>query len=300
MIKIAVLGANGQIGRAIQREAMSCGGDFDIVVLSRAQCDLTDCQVVRECVFDLYNRQACRIFINAAAYTAVDKAEEDAAAALAVNWHGVRELAQAVAVCGDASLIHFSTDYVFDGAQNTPYREEDPVNPLNLYGLSKYAGELAVCAALTRHLIIRISWVFGPDGSNFLKTMLRLGAEKDMLSIVDDQLGAPTYSGDVARAVLNVVQRLHNADFDDWGLYHYTGTGPVSWYDFAQEIFKQYGEVGGKVPKRITAVSSAEFPQKALRPKVSFMNMDRIEHIFEISPCDWKAGIEKTLNALKC
>lgn len=298
MSAIAVFGAHGQVGTALQREAVACA-ETRIVPVTRADCDLTDSQAVERYVIRLYEEHGCRLFVNAVAYTAVDQAEEDAETALAVNWYGAKFLAQAVMRYADTAFIHLSTDYVFDGAAQVPYTEDMPVNPLCVYGLSKYAGEIAVRAAGPRHIIMRTSWIFGPDGQNFLKTMLRLGAEKSELKIVNDQLGAPTYSQDIARAILCIAQKVQTPGFQDWGIYHYSGYGPVSWYDFACKIFEIYGKNCETVPKRIDPISSSAFFQKSERPRWSYMDAKRIENIFGLGRCDWENGIQDTLIILK-
>ncbi|MCB9963459.1 MAG: dTDP-4-dehydrorhamnose reductase [Rhodospirillales bacterium] len=297
MTAVAVFGAGGQIGQAIHKLVPD---GYQVIPVLKDMADLTVQSQVIRIVQELYQDHNCRFFINAAAYTAVDLAEDDLEQAFTVNWKGASYLAGAVATCAEACLLHLSTDYIFDGGQKRAYREEDPANPLCIYGLSKLAGELAISAQCPRHIMVRTSWVFGPDGKNFLKTMLSLAERHKELRIVNDQRGGPTYSYDIARAFWGIVHHLEQTPaFDEWGIYHYGGAESVTWYEFAHAIFEQAKEQGFSVPERLVAISSPEFPQKALRPSNSFLDTRRVRQIFAIEPCSWRDGIRRALQRLK-
>ena len=212
--------------------------------------------------------------VNAAGYTAVDQAETDIDAALRANRDGAAVLAEA-ASSAKVPLVQISTDYVFDGAKRTPYREDDPVAPLNVYGLSKEAGERLVRSTCPRHLILRTSWVFSPHGTNFVRTMLRLGAERSELEVVDDQTGCPTAAADLAGAILAVLAKAAEPGFAAWGTYHYRGGDILTWHGFAELIFEQAARYGQPVP-RLTPIETAAFPSKAKRPAYSVLSTEKI------------------------
>jgi dTDP-4-dehydrorhamnose reductase len=228
--------------------------------------------------------------VNAAAYTAVDKAEQDRAAAFAVNAEGSGELAR---LCNgrQVPLVHISTDYVFDGASRTPYRETDAVRPLGVYGASKLAGETAIRQACPHHLILRTAWVYSRDGHNFARTMLRLAAEREELSIVNDQHGTPTSADDLAAAIATMLRRLlaptaHNL----WGTYHVTCHGETTWFGFASEIFRLAAARGLKVP-RLKAITTAEFNSPAPRPLYSVLDNSKVGAAFGIALPPWQESL---------
>jgi dTDP-4-dehydrorhamnose reductase len=233
--------------------------------------------------------------VNAAAYTAVDRAESEADAAFAVNRDGVGHVASACASAGTACL-HLSTDYVFNGRKAGPYIELDPIDPINVYGASKAAGEAELRDRLEQHIILRTSWVYGVHGSNFVKTMLRLGAERDELAIVDDQTGCPTAAASIAAAVVRIAGELRN-DRTRWGTYHCCDSEPTTWYRFAQLIFEIEASAGRKVPL-LRPISSAEYPSAARRPANSSLDCGRIEAAFGIRRPSWRASLAQVMAEL--
>jgi dTDP-4-dehydrorhamnose reductase len=283
---IFVVGAAGQAARALARLGTIAG--HPVVCRGRSHVDITAAASSLQRSLDALAPVAV---VNAAAYTAVDKAEQERAAAFAVNGEGPAHLAQ---VCHDRGLplVHISTDYVFDGSSSTPYREIDPVRPLGVYGASKLAGEEAVRQACPQHVIVRTAWLFSRDGQNFAKTMLRLGAESVELSVVDDQRGSPTSADDLAAAIAMIVDRLlgspegNRAD-DLWGTYHVTCAGETTWYGFAEEIFRQAAAAGRKTP-RLKPISAAEFNASAPRPHYSVLNNGKVQAAFGIAMPPWQ------------
>ena len=226
--KILVFGANGQAGRALVSSAPQLTAGFD-----RSVADICSEDDIRRAVRD----HPPLAIVNAAAYTAVDKAEAEPEQALRVNRDGAALLAAAATVA-DVPFIHISTDYVFDGIKRAPYREDDPMAPLGAYGLSKAEGEHAVRGICAKHVILRTSWVYSPYGTNFVRTMLRLAGEREELRIINDQLGCPTVAADIASAILAIVEQVRAPNFSGWGTYHYCGRDEVTWYRFAELIFQ--------------------------------------------------------------
>lgn len=258
-MKILVTGVKGQLGYDVVKEAES--RNITAVGVDIEEMDITNAKQV-ESVIKEGNYDAV---VHCAAWTAVDKAEECVAACRKVNAQGSENIAK---VCEelDIPMMYFSTDYVFDGKGETPWNEYDERHPLNVYGQTKYEGELAV-EKLKKHFIIRIAWVFGKNGNNFIKTMLRLGKERGAVSVVNDQVGSPTYTYDLAKLVVDMIQT------DKYGTYHATNEGLCSWYEFACEIFKQ----AGMNEVVVTPVDSNAFPVKATRPKNSRMNKSELD-----------------------
>lgn len=259
--------------------------------MSRAMLDISQGEAVARAVRQLQPG----LIINAAAYTHVDNAETRAEQAYAVNRDGVAYLAEAARLAG-IPLLHISTDYVFSGAANVPYREADAVSPTGVYGASKQAGEEAVRSCLEQHLILRTSWVFGAHGHNFVKTMLRLARQCDALSVVSDQIGCPTYAGSIAEALLELAARHARGKNLAWGLYHYGGQPACSWYDFAIEIFRQ-AETGGLLSRRpqVTPIRSAQYPTPARRPAWSVLDCKRFEKTFALGAPDWRRDLAGVL-----
>ncbi len=225
-MRILITGKNGQVGTELSRLYQSRGG---VVLTGRDECDLSSEQSIRDAV----QRVKPAVIMNAGAYTAVDQAEKEPGLCFAINAHAPRVLAQEAARLG-ALLIHYSTDYVFNGEKSQPYLETDPIHPVNVYGESKAAGEAAIAEAATRYLVLRTSWVYGAHGKNFLRTMLRLGAERPELRVVDDQLGAPTSAAAIASATARLVEQSESIAP---GIYHMTAAGSTSWCGFARAIF---------------------------------------------------------------
>ena len=276
--RILVTGVNGQVGRAIM--ALKDDSPFVLIPLSRADWDMAK---EPEKAAQLIEHYQPDIVINPAAYTNVDGAEDDQETAFAVNASAVAELAKACEKA-DIPLLHVSTDYVFDGTKETPYTEDDPINPINVYGKSKAEGERRVREVLNAHIILRTSWVFSAAGKNFVSTMRRLGKEYDELKIVDDQRGGPTSANCIANVLMSIASQYLQGKAISWGTYHYAGSPVVSWYTFAEAIFE--AEAEEHRPKLIPC-SSTEYPAKAVRPKNSALSSARIQREMGVLECDW-------------
>ncbi|MGH7054148.1 MAG: dTDP-4-dehydrorhamnose reductase [Stellaceae bacterium] len=288
-MKVIVFGAGGQVGYEVCRSAWPSG--FAVVPLDRAAADIADGVAVAAALA----RERPDLAVNLAAYTAVDRAEREPDLAWKTNCAGAALLA---ACCGDAGvpLVHLSTDYVFDGAKPTPYREDDPVAPLGVYGASKEAGERAVRAALAHHVILRTSWVYGVRGANFVKTILRLAAREPALRVVADQTGAPTAAADLA-AALAVIAGHVAAGTARWGTFHLTGAGAVSWHGFAEEIVALAAPHLGRCP-RIEPITTAQYPTAARRPANSRLDCRRIADAYGIRPRPWQDGLAAVVTEL--
>lgn len=284
-MKVLVTGSNGQVGYCLVQQLRQQNADF--LALDRDQLDITQRQAVWQTVSD-YRPD---IIINAAAHTAVDKAESEAEQAFAINRDGAAYLAEAAQQIG-AAMLHISTDYVFDGQATQPYTETDATAPQGVYGQSKLAGEQAVLAACSRSIILRTAWVFGEHGHNFVKTMLRLGRERDSLGIVSDQHGAPTYAGDIAAALLHIAHHITQGKPTEYGIYHFSGKPYVSWYQFAEAIFQQAQQQGilANTPQ-LLAIATPDYPTPAKRPANSCLQLDKIQQAFGISPSDWQQAL---------
>ena len=280
-MKILLSGANGQLGRCFQDLVSKTD---TVLALGSQELDISNLQAVLA-VAEEFRPD---IIINAAAYTAVDKAESDAARAGAVNCHGPENLALAAKQVG-ARLVHVSTDYVFDGSGSVPYLETDAVNPLGVYGQTKLAGELLVQSVLPEAIIIRTAWVFSEYGNNFVKTMLRLAKDRPELGVVADQVGCPTYAGDIAAAIIKLV-----AGNAPGGIYHYCGDRSVSWAEFAQAIFAE-GESAGVLASqpKVNFISTEQYPTPAKRPAYSVLSTAKIAAYYPAS--DWQAALVKII-----
>ena len=289
-MKVLVLGSNGQLGRCLADQFS--GTDYETIFTSRADLDVADLSGSK----DKITKLRPDLIINASAYTAVDKAEQDRDMAYLINHEAVANIAQICAELG-CGLIHVSTDYVFDGTATQPYKEADTTNPRGVYGDSKLQGELAVQVSGCQHLIIRTAWVFSEYGDNFLKTMLRLGSERDELSIVGDQIGCPTHAQDIAKTIVALVVPMQEQGFCS-GIFHYCGDKACSWYEFAQAIFAVAAEGGLTVPERVNAISSKEYPTPAARPAYSVLDCTSLAKTFELLPSDWQRAIPMVLSAL--
>lgn len=285
---VLLTGAKGQLGRCIQD--LFASTEYELIALDRAALDISDA----EAVFSVVADYRPRAIINAAAYTAVDKAEAEPELAAKINTVGPANLARAAERIG-AVLIHISTDYVFDGKKTTPYVEDDETNPTSTYGKTKLEGESGVRRYCSKHVILRTAWVFSEYGNNFVKTMLRLGGEREALSVVADQVGCPTYAGDIAKVCLSVCDAEEKGR-GSYGIYHYCGNEAVSWYEFASEIFKQATAVGA-LPKRpqLTPISTRQYPTPAARPPYSVMATDKLNRDFSLPAGHWKKALSNIL-----
>jgi len=289
--RIAVFGSSGQVASSLVRGAGERG--IDLVSGGRPQVDLCDLDSTE--AFLQANQPA--LVVNAAAYTAVDKAETDQDAAFRLNAHGPAVLA---ALCSAANvpLVHISTDYVFDGTKGSPYLETDRVSPLSVYGASKAAGEAAVRNALAQHLILRTSWVYSDGGSNFLRTMLRLAETRDEIGVVDDQRGGPTCAADIASTILDLVPRLTSRKHDiAWGTYHLTNAGETTWAGFARAIFAEASQRGLRAAE-VRPITTADYPTPARRPAYSTLDNTRIAEAFGVRLPSWQDALRRCMSAV--
>ena len=288
-MKIVLTGANGQVGREIVLRA----AHRSVLAFSRNALDITDADAVEHELADC----GADLVINAAAYTAVDRAEQEAEQAYAVNRDGVSHLAVTCARL-HIPLLHISTDYVFDGSKSEAYLEDDPIAPLGVYGASKWEGEKAVRNILERHIVLRVSWVFGTYGHNFVKTILRLARERDELRVVDDQHGCPTYAGAIASVLLNMADRISNDGEVPWGTYHFCGSPATTWHGFAQAIVEQ-ARIREKLKTRlIVPIVTADYPTPAARPANSVLDCTKLRKCFGIESTPWQQGLEAMLTTV--
>lgn len=302
--RILLIGATGQIGSELFRLLPALG---QVLPLGRSDLDLADPAAIRPAIRAI----APKLIVNAAAYTAVDRAETEPAAAQAVNSVAPAVLAEEARKL-DATLVHFSTDYVFDGRKSAPYEETDPAKPINVYGSTKLAGENAIRAAGVRHLVFRTSWVYAPRGKNFLLTILRLAAEREELRVVSDQIGAPTWSREIAAAAVQVLAQVLGAGSLDWiadptagGIYHMTASGAASWFEFATSILDEARPLSPVRPwvreatssrpliaQRVVPIASRDYPTPALRPAYSVLSNARLERAFGVRLPDWRSQLK--------
>ena len=291
-MRVLITGARGQVGQELMQSAPA---SWQISGFGSKALDISDAQQVLDTVQQLQPQ----LIINAAAYTAVDKAESDQDRAYAVNQLGAHNLATA-AHSIDCPLLHISTDYVFDDKHNQPYTEHDTPAPNSVYGDSKWQGEQAITAICSKHIILRTSWVFGLHGNNFVKTMLRLGQERDALSIVSDQLGGPTSARSIAQALWQIAHQYQSNGDCSWGTYHFSGAPICNWYDFASEIFAQATtlELISKAPQ-LSPIKTCDYPTPAQRPAYSVLDNTKISRQLNIAQSDWKSELNRVLRELK-
>jgi len=297
-MKILVTGKNGQLGRYIQKivnadtKIGNNQSPNEYIFVSREDLDLSSESSISH-YFN--NNDKFDIIINCAAYTQVDKAEQKSELANQINHLAVKQLAN-IANNQQAKLIHISTDYVFDGESNKPYLETDTPNPINAYSRTKHAGEKALQALMPINaLIIRTSWVYSEYGNNFVKTMLKLGKERDELSVVNDQMGSPTYAADLADAILEIIKHKKFKDVaQTTQIYNYSNEGEISWHEFAKEIFKIE-----KIECEVNPVTSQQYPTPAKRPRNTLMNKDKIVKVFNIKISNWKSSLNTCMTLLK-
>ena len=290
--RILVIGAKGQLGREIVSQGIKFKGD--VIGIDVEELDITNQNAVRSYL----DKRKFSVVVNAAAYTAVDQAEKDSVATFAVNSEGPHNLAK---LCHEKSipLIHISTDYVFDGLKPGAYSEEDALSPVGIYAQSKAEGEKRVAAATRRYIIIRTAWLYGLHGNNFVKTMLRLGNDRTVLKVVNDQHGCPTNATNLAAAVLTICRKVHeNDNFDAWGIYHFCDKGETTWYGFAEMIFKNASRYEKMAIQKLIPIKTQEYPTPAQRPPNSVLYCDKIQRTFSIKQKTWEESLEDMLKRL--
>ena len=289
-MRVLVLGCKGQLGRCLHDQLLK--SEFEATYTSREQIDIADFAGARIKIAHI----APDLIINASAYTAVDKAENEYVTADTINHLAVDNLA---VICRELGcwLMHISTDYVFDGNSIAPYLELDKTNPQCVYGHTKLNGELAIQSSGCKYLIIRTAWVFSEYGYNFLKTMLQLGSVRNELSIVGDQKGCPTYAQDIAKAIVSMTTQLNDRCVAS-GIYHYSGDQLCSWYEFAQVIFEEARISGLQTPGVIHSIKTSDYPTEAKRPVYSALDCNKIWHSFGVNTSDWRLGVKKVISNL--
>lgn len=285
-MRVLITGKNGQVGHSLVEQFLKMPG-VTVLALDRSQLDITNNKQVNAIVHEFHPT----VIINAAAYTAVDKAETESELAKSVNYNGAKNLAEAACEVG-AVIIHISTDYVFSGNKSGLYSEADKVNPQGVYGQTKLEGEQAVALACPAHIILRTAWVFSEHGNNFVKTMLRLAKTRENLGVVADQFGGPTYAGDIAKAIITITKAISNGN-TAYGIYHYSGTPHVSWQQFAVEIFKVAQEqsvINSLII--VNAINTENYPTPAKRPANSTLDCSKITNVFSIKPSNWRVALK--------
>ena len=285
MTKFLITGANGQVGYCLTQQLQD---EHEILAVGRNELDITDQSAVKKAIENF----CPNVIINAAAHTAVDRAETEIELSKAINVKGPQYLAEAAKSVG-AAILHISTDYVFDGQRAGKYKESDATDPQGVYGRTKLEGEQAVAAANDKFIVLRTAWVFGEHGNNFVKTMLRLAKTRDTLGVVADQVGGPTYAGDIAKALIQIAEKIIAGEKVEYGVYHLTGEPYVSWYEFAKAIFAE--AVSQNVLEKsplINAITTADYPTPAKRPANSCLDLTKIQQVFGIQPSDWQKALK--------
>jgi dTDP-4-dehydrorhamnose reductase len=288
-MKILVAGHRAMLAQAL----IPClqQAHYEVVGCGRPGFDITQAASIKT----LLETVRPDVVMNTTAYTAVDRAESEPEAAFAVNRDGAAFLASACDAM-HVPLVHLSTDYIFDGTQNRPYREDDAAAPLGVYGQSKWEGEAAVRASQPQHVIVRTSWLYGIQGSNFVKTMLRLAQEQQVLRVVDDQHGCPTWTMDLARALTVICRSLQDDTHPTpWGTYHYCGSGQTTWYGFAGAIFEAVRTSGATLPQRLEPIPTTAYPTPARRPSYAVLNCQKFEAAFGLTPRPWQESLHDCL-----
>ena len=288
-MKVLVIGKNGQLGKSIKiNTPINECNNFSFI--GRDDLDLNNSSSIR----NYFEDKNFDLIINCAAFTNVDKAEEDIQTANQINHLAVAELAKIVSL-KKSKLIHISTDYVFDGKSSIAYSESDKVNPINVYGKTKLNGENAILKELPNNtIIIRTSWLYSEFGNNFVDTILRLGRINNSLKVVDDQIGSPTYATDLAKAILNIIKSRYYEENFKTRIYHFSNSGSCSWYDLAKEIFEFTATECDLIP-----ILTSEYPTKAMRPKNTYMSNNRIISVFQVQQAHWKESLKKCLSFLQ-
>ncbi|MDJ0723212.1 MAG: dTDP-4-dehydrorhamnose reductase [Desulfobacterales bacterium] len=290
-MRLLITGAQGQLGHDVAQAAIQQG--FDTLALTRSTLDITRADRVDRTI----DARQPDLVVNCAAYTAVDRAEEESEQAFAANRDGPSHLATTCARHG-IPLIHVSTDYVFDGTKDSPYTESDPLRPINTYGRSKAAGEAAVQAMTNRFVILRTAWVFGAHGNNFVRTMLRLGQERPSLRVVNDQVGCPTFTGHLAEAIMGIAAIYRTETECPWGVYHYGGQPPISWHGFADHIFTTARTMGVALKiEALEAIPTSAYPLPAKRAANSRLDCSKFERVFGLQAGAWEDGVRTVISA---
>lgn len=292
-MRILVAGGGGQVGSALDQVATDKG--LDLVALGRSDLDITEA----ESIAAAFDRCRPDIFINAAAYTAVDKAESEGGLAYAINDQATALLADECSAA-NIPMLHISTDYVFDGSKDGFYTENDPVNPLAVYAKSKEAGERALRKRVDRHIILRTSWVFGAQGNNFVKTIVRLAKDRERLTVVADQFGGPSSARGISKALLLIASQYEKTGDVAWGTYHYCQQPYVSWYQFARAIIERAAEIGLlDHDVEILPISSSEFPTPVPRPMNSKLGVGKLCAMLNAPQSDWREDLDEVLHATR-
>ncbi|MCR9285769.1 dTDP-4-dehydrorhamnose reductase [bacterium] len=286
MQTILITGAKGQVGQEFQY--LSKASEFDFLFVDIEDLDITD----KEAVISFFKENEIDFCVSCAAYTAVDKAESNAEIARKVNVDGVKNIAEGCAL-RSIPLIHLSTDYVYHNAQNTPFKEGDETNPQGIYAQTKLEGDEVALQTNAKTLILRTSWVYSSFGNNFVKTMIRLGRERDQLGVVFDQIGTPTYARDIANAILKLINQMLSGRQIQWGVYHFSNEGVTSWYDFAKAIFDIKG-----IDCEVKPIETKDYPTPAKRPPFSVLNKEKIKANFGIKVPHWRDSLKACLNLL--
>jgi dTDP-4-dehydrorhamnose reductase len=293
--RLVVFGCSGQVGSELARALLPAG--LQLSSIARAEADLAAASTDIAAALDRHAGDASSVVVvNAAGYTAVDRAESEEAACGAANCQGPAAMAHACAERG-FPLIQLSTDYVFDGRKSGAYREDDAVGPESVYGRTKLAGEEAVRGAAPKHVILRTAWVYSPFGTNFVKTMLRLGRERPELGIVDDQHGCPTAARDLAEAIVSVAAQIASGKSDGFGTFHYCGSGSCTWFELAGAIFAAAARHGHPTP-RLRPITTAEYPTAASRPANSVLDCSKIRAVYNIEPRPWQTAVAACVDEL--
>ena len=285
MAKFLITGAKGQVGYCLTQQLQ---GKHEILAVDRDKLDITDQSAVKNAVENFHPD----VIINAAAHTAVDRAETEVELSEAINVKGPQYLAEAAKDVG-ATILHISTDYVFDGQREGKYKETDATDPQGVYGKTKLEGEQAVAKANDKFIVLRTAWVFGEHGNNFVKTMLRLAKTRDTLGVVADQIGGPTYAGDIAASLIQIAEKIIAGEDVQYGIYHFTGEPYVSWCDFAKAIFDEAvsQNVLEKAPL-VNSITTADYPTPAKRPANSCLDLTKIQQVFDIQPSNWQKALK--------
>lgn len=291
-MKLLLLGKNGQVGFELQRALAPLG---EVVAYGRNECDLADGAGLSQCI----DKVAPDVIVNAAAYTAVDKAESDSELAYAINSIAPKIIAQKAAELG-ALLVHYSTDYVFDGDKKVAYVETDSTNPQNIYGASKLAGEQQLQSSTANYLIFRTCWVVGAQGNNFAKTMLRLASEHDSLKVVSDQIGVPTSAALIADVTGHVIRQVVS-ERKHYGIYHLAAAGQTNWHEYACHVIETARKAGKPItvkPEAIRPITTSEYPTPAKRPSNSLLNTEKLCSTFNLHMPDWRFGVDHILEQI--